>query len=91
MRLRFASSTLTYEAGETTDRLAFRLGVESYSGTFPHVVPTDDAEFMNDGNFAIDLAFGPLVITNETDPARSETVIFSLHADHRVIPRLPPP
>lgn len=91
VRLRFESWNIFYEAGEATDTLAVTISGARYSATFPHVVPADDLDFVFDGNLVLDLTIGPVVVTSEVDPARSETVTFTVHADHRVIPRLPAP
>jgi hypothetical protein len=89
-RVYLSNDTLEYTAGETTDSLTL-VGTDGrFSGTFPHVTPTNDLDFGLGADGQVDITLPTVTLTHESNPALTHQVSASMQWRHGLIPRLAP-
>jgi hypothetical protein len=76
-----------YVAGETTDTLRVCTVDGVYSGSFPHVAPTNELEFGTSGDRTFALSIGQITLAREDDPSITRPFTLTATIEHEIIPR----
>jgi hypothetical protein len=76
-----------YTAGESTDTLTVVRADGRFTGTFPHVAPTNDLDLALAGDNRIAISLPPVTLTDESNPALTHQVSLDLAWEHPLIPR----
>ena len=85
--LRVTSACMEYAAGEATDSIRICDVDGTYAATIPHVTPSNDLDFGVSGDSTFALAFGPVTLTREDDPAFTRPFTLATSFTHEIIPR----
>jgi hypothetical protein len=86
-RIYVLGGNFEYVAGETTDTLTIDLIDGRFTGTFPHVAPTNDLDMALAGDNHVAITIGPITVTHESMPALTHQITLDLAWDHPLVPR----
>jgi hypothetical protein len=89
-RHRLNGGTVTYNAGESTDTMSvlFLQGGGYWTGSFPHVVPTNEVEFSAADDGLFELVVGPVTLTSNSTPTTTAAFTLTMTWNHPLVARV---